>query len=348
MGRFAPDVLRRNHQAGRTVGAMPEDFSSHPHDRLFKSSLGEPATAASFLRVWLPESLSRVADWSRMRREEGSFVGPDLRASESDLLFSLPLGERPAFVYLLLEHLRKRDPRIPLRLLRYMLLVWESFWASNPGVARLPPIVPIIIAHNAEPWNLPEDFRSLVELPEEIAGDLAPFLPDFRFRLIELARTPFEDLQGTPGAVLVLRAMKAETLGRLFGDEVWDEALILQDLSAFERVVLYILSVSRHDIDTTTFERKLSTLRSAQVRQTAMTLAQQLQQEGRQEGRQEGLIASKQDDIIQALEVRFGAVPETISSRVAALTDLEVLGSLLRHAITSVSLEEFGERLLAQ
>ena len=52
------------------------------------------------------------------------------------------------------------------------------------------------------------------------------FVPDFTFRLIELAGLRFEEIAGTPLGIMTLRLLKAERTGDLAGEAVWDEALL--------------------------------------------------------------------------------------------------------------------------
>jgi len=71
---------------------IPDDPIHHPHDKLFKSAFGDPATAAGFLRWEIPSALSASIDWDHLRLEPGNFVDSHYRQSESDLLFSAPSG----------------------------------------------------------------------------------------------------------------------------------------------------------------------------------------------------------------------------------------------------------------
>jgi predicted transposase YdaD len=88
-------------------------------------------------------------------------------------------------------------------------------------------------------------------------------------------------------------------------------------------------------------------------RQEVRSLAEQFRkegrqaghQEGRQEGRQEGLVASKQQDIVEALEIRFGIVPEGLREEIELIGDPAKLTSLLRAAIRSTDIESFAREL---
>ena len=50
--------------------------------------------------------------------------------------------------------------------------------------------------------------------------------PDFVFRLLQLVDLPYEDIHGTQEGILTLRSLKAEPLGELLHELVWDRALI--------------------------------------------------------------------------------------------------------------------------
>ncbi len=162
---------------------------------------------------------------------------------------------------------------------------------------------------------------------------------------------PFEKILGTPMGILTLRALKAEKLQALLDDLVWDESLLIQLPSAsFEMLMRYILD---RDLDKPAFRRRLKTLRNPKLSKNAMSLAEQYRQEGirkgrqqgRQEGHQEGLIFSKQQDILEALEIRFQRVPEGLREEIESITDSKKLTHLHRAAITSADLESFAAEL---
>jgi hypothetical protein len=50
---------------------MAEDALHQPHDKLFKTGFGDPATAAAFLSAQLPTPLTNAIGWERLRRQLG-------------------------------------------------------------------------------------------------------------------------------------------------------------------------------------------------------------------------------------------------------------------------------------
>lgn len=65
-------------------------------------------------------------------------------------------------------------------------------------------------------------------------------------------------------------------------------------------------------------------------------------------GESRGESRKAREDVLEVLEVRFEAVPETIVEAVNQIEDRAVLKSLLRQAITIATLEEFQGLLPSQ
>src|SRR5690349_17799203 len=97
-----------------------------PHDTLFKVLFSNPRRAAEVLRHVLPPGVARRIDWSTLRCEPGSFIDEELRGSHADLLFSAQMDGQTVEIYVLYEHQSSFDEWMPLRLLRYMVRIWEA------------------------------------------------------------------------------------------------------------------------------------------------------------------------------------------------------------------------------
>jgi predicted transposase YdaD len=326
---------------------MPEEPVHHPHDKLFKVGFSDPETAGGLLRGELPAALAQAVDWSRLRLEPGNFIDSQMRTSASDLLFSAPVGEAECLIYILFEHQTREEPMLALRLLRYLVRIWEAWLKRHPHGPRLPAIVPVVLAHDSKAWKLSRQFASLFEIPPGLESELAPFVPDFRFQLIELADMTFESIRGTPAGIMILRTMKAGRSADWFAAPVWDEALwgkLPQEI--FELLMGYIF---RADVDKDRFESKLNSILEVDLRSKAMTIADQLRAEGlhkgRQEGRQEGAQDALAKAVVTALEVRFGQVPGDLVFAVKEIPEVARLEDVLRAALSSASLEDFRHRI---
>ena len=319
--------------------SQPESPLHQPHDKLVKSTFSDPDNARAFLQANLPSHLTRRMDWNSLSLLSGSFIDPEFAATSSDLLFSVKIDGHLAFLYILFEHQNQEDPLIGLRLLTYTIRIWNDYLRNNPGATKRPAILPLVLAQDSKPWKSSTRFADLIDIPEGVGEDIKKHIPDFEFQLVELYHMPFDKILGTPMGILTLRALKAEKLQALLDDPVWDETLLIQLPSAsFEMLMRYILD---RDLDKPAFRRKLKTLQNPKLSKNAMSLAEQF----RQEGRQEGLIFSKQQAILEALEIRFQRAPEGLCEEIEAITDSEKLTRLHRAAITSADLESFAAEL---
>jgi predicted transposase YdaD len=346
---------------------MADEDPYHAHDRLFRVGLSNPAAVAPFLMDRLPAEIVARIDWSTLRLEPGSYVDPDLRMLETDLLFTAKADGRDVGIYVLFEHQSTRDPRLPMRLLRYMVNIWHD-WERVPGNRPpYPHILSTVVAQNGSVWNVDPRLSSLFEFtgPED---PMRRYLPDFFYELIQLAAIPYASIRSTPEGMLVLRILKAERAGELLSDHIWDPELIGRVvLETFRRALRYL--ASRESIDTRAFLHKIHRIVSEPHRTEAMTLAQQLRNEGRQEGRnegrqegrqegrnegrqegrqegeREGAVATGRQAVLEALEIRFGPVPEGLRESIAEIDDPERLRVLHRKAIVSASMEVFAAAL---
>jgi predicted transposase YdaD len=331
---------------------MSDEKIHQPHDKLFKAGFGDPVNAAGLLQWQLPAAISEKIDWDQLRLEPGSFIDSHYRHNESDLLFSAPLAGVDCLIHVLFEHQITEDATLALRLLRYMVRIWELRLKSHPAQShRLPVIIPVVLAQNAEVWRIRSDFASLLDVPNGMDGDLRVFIPDFTFRLIQLAALPFDAIRGTPAGIMIMRTMKAERAAKLLADPVWDESLLVRiPRETFELLIRYILNA---DIDMDAFDGRVKSIQQSETRFTAMTLADQLRedglqkglQKGRQEGRQEGQIVAQQTAVIEALEIRFGQVSQGLSEAIQTIHDESGLRLLLKAAIQSASIEDFSKAL---
>ena len=216
-----------------------------------------------------------------------------------------------------------------------MVRIWESWLKNHPAPAKLPIILPIVLAQNAEVWKLPPQFSALLDIPSDLQNEVSPFVPDFTFQLIQLASLPFGSIRGTPAGIMTLRVMKAERIAKLLDDMVWDEALMMQlSRETLELLIRYML---RADIDKVAFDRKVRSITQRELQTTTMTLADQLREEGLQKG--------LQNAVIEALQIRFEDVPAGLAEAIRGIHDEARLHHLHKAAIQAATLETFTAAL---
>ena len=108
-----------------------------PHDLFARYTFGRPERAEAELRAVLPAQVVSAVDWSSLRLEPGSMVDPELRETESDLLFTARLRTgRSLLLYVLLEHQSSVDRWMALRMLRYVVRQMERWRQEHPEHSR--------------------------------------------------------------------------------------------------------------------------------------------------------------------------------------------------------------------
>lgn len=230
---------------------------------------------------------------AHLQRENTSFLTAQLAEDFADLVFTCPIAGGSALVALLLEH-KSWAPRYPhLQLLSYMLGVWEQ---SEKDGRPLPPIIPIVLYNGQGAWKVREFASCFPDLPDR----LLPFLPEFRFLLLDLAHEPPQTSgerfhnRSVCVALELMRAISPPSevtalMQRLTpADGPPDRDLAFR----FLRVVLrYIFT--RSDVDQ---RDALNLALNPEIRRPTMTLEEQILQRGELRGLERGARAAKIED----------------------------------------------------
>ena len=318
---------------------MSDEITHNPHDKFFKEAFARRDMAVEFFQNYLPEKISTRLNGKTLHLEPGSFTDEALRGSESDLLYTVQIDNHPALLYCLFEHQSSPDAWMQLRLLRYILGIWDQFRKQNPNATRLPPILPIVLYQGGEAWTTDTSLSTLIEIPE----GLAAYQPDFRHLLIDLNDIASDALQGSPGLKTVLLALKSSR-----AHATREQQLLIQFLAAIIRVdpamirtvMLYLYSVD-NSTSINEYIQQAAALKQPELQEEIMTIAETLRKEGRQQGRQEEL----REDIKDVLDERFGECSYAIIEGLSMIEDIPQLRSLLRLAVRIESLAAFQQHM---
>jgi len=328
---------------------MSEDAVHNPHDQLFKEAFGHIETAAVFFQSYLPADLRARLDWNSLQLQPGSYTDEALRGRESDLLYTVQIDRTSALLYCLFEHQSTPDAWMPLRLLRYILGIWEQYRKQNPTARKLPPVLPLVLFQGGAQWTADLSLSGLIDIPD----GLASYQPEFRHLLVDLSHIKTEELQGTLIVRTILLALKASREGlhrelpRLF--QFLAEMMVQQDVgTAMIRTLLRYICMVDNDTDLTEYMRQVEAIQQPKLQEEAMTIAEQLITKGRQEGgHREGRLAELREDIKDVLDERFGECSYTIIEDLTMVVDVTQLRALLRLAVRVQSVAAFQESLRA-
>jgi hypothetical protein len=167
--------------------------------------MASPRAADAFFRERLPPQLvDQLAD-GPPELVDGVFVDAQLRGSAADRLFRLRLRNGSSlFVYCLVEHKSTPEPRVALKLLRCQARIWEQVDRELGERGMLPPVVPMVLYHGAEPWMAPSSFSGLIEP----SGALGVKTLDFEVVVVDLGKIEDARLSRDPALYAGLLELK--------------------------------------------------------------------------------------------------------------------------------------------
>jgi predicted transposase YdaD len=287
---------------------------SGPHDAVFRRIFGTPSNAASQLRAALPPAVVARLDLDQLTPVPGSLVDTTLRWRHADLLFSVPLDGRPAFVYVLIEHQSSTDPLMAFRMLRYVTRIWDRHLTECPTATRLPAVIPLVVHQNKQAWSAPVDVADLVDLDPDLVEAWWEYLPRFRFYLDDLATMDLEALRArplTPAARLVQVLLRIAPGNPRLAEDLrpWVDQMraVLAGPGGQEEFVAllrYIQVVADTDAGGQLHTLIISLGPAAE--EAYMTIAEQLRAEGEVKGEVKGQVKT----LIQQMTIKFGPLPE--------------------------------------
>jgi predicted transposase/invertase (TIGR01784 family) len=289
------------------VPRVRREMSTTRHDALFKAVFGQPEHARGALRAVVPAAMAEALDWSTLALQPGSFVDPGLNPSHTDLLYAAAWRSGAAApAYVLFEHQSSHDRWMPLRLLRYMVRIWEHWLKDHEHAEVLPAIVPVVLYHGDERWSAPQAFDALLDVPEVIRPALTEYVVRFAYVLDHLTEIPDDRLRTrSPTTALVDLCLKHAWRGAPFvailsqsGDLMREARRTHEGREAFRFVVSYICVVNdakHRQALTAVLEREIG----PEAKDIIMTIGEQFIEQGIQQGERRLLL--------HQLRKRFGA-----------------------------------------
>ena len=295
-----------------------------PHDAFFHLLFSDPELADAVIRWLISEGVRSLLSDEPFRPIESAFVDSGLRMSQADAVFWTRRKDG-GIAYALLEHKSFVDQRTPLQLAEYMIGIWRNHERREGPGGKLPLIIPIVIFHGRQPWNVPLSLRDMVDSPAD----------PFEYILLDLYRRPFEDLPPGPRARSGLGLMKY-VFDR---DPPLDRLVeIVRDLNELKREGMDYM-VGHYQLAGEVLERLVREA-DPQLLETLMpTVAEAWKEEGKREGLTQGKAEGKAEALLRLLERRFGAVPEVSRARVLA-APVEDLDAWLDAVISASSLDD--------
>jgi predicted transposase/invertase (TIGR01784 family) len=133
--------------------------------------LANPKVVRDFLKKSLPTSIQSVVDLETLQPQKESFIDDKLRLQIADLLYSVTIGGKPGYIYLLLEHASRPDRLLPFRMLKYMTAVMDNH-LTKTDTSILPVVYPLILYTGRQAFNYSLDLLDLFGEHKLLARDI--------------------------------------------------------------------------------------------------------------------------------------------------------------------------------
>jgi predicted transposase YdaD len=331
--------------------------AAQPHDSLFRFVLGKPMHAAAELRAVLPAPLADRLNLVNMRPVNGSFVDEELTNRHCDVLMQTTLDGREAFVYVVIEHQSSPDPTMPLRMLRYVMRIWDHYLQEHPKAKRLPMIVPLVVYQGSRRWTNSVELSELLDIDPETAHLAAAFLPRFRFLLDDLTKLDKAALRARPVTIpvrLTVRLLRivpthtGDAVAAIDPDDINDLRDMQQRYPDWRELMAALLKYI--EVASKTPPHRLAWLAaqiSPEAEEVYMTTADMLRAEGEVKGRAEGRAAGRAEGraehaagvLVRLLTRKFATVPDEVRARIDTAS-LEQLDTWTERVLDAATLDE--------
>ena len=322
-------------------------MSSH-HDAFFKAAFGRTDVARSELELVLPRELVAALDLDSLEVCPGSFVDDVLRHSHSDLLYTVRTrSKREALVYVLAEHQSSYDPLMALRLLRYIVRVWERWLLDHPNTTTIPIVVPVVLHHGPTGWGAAPELASMLDADPGLVEATRPFVPHFRFMLDDLATLTLDELTARVfpayGRLVQIAFWSARSQARLTSVmPIFRAIAATEDRSERTRTMMsqlyeYLLRAAEPEVDVREVQAILMQIAGPERYEDIMNAAEQLIEQGRTEGIEKGRTETLRSVIETALTARGLTLSELGRARLTGCTDIATLNAWVARAITATS-----------
>jgi len=155
-----------------------------PHDKRYKFLFSHPEFVQELFVGFLPEPVREAVVFETLERVNASFVSEKLKHREGDIIWKVQLkGGEPLYLYLLLEFQSSDDRRMPLRMLQYVLSLYEHLIREKQVSVDqgLPPVLPVVLYNGDKRWQTPTSLEKLIRSP----AFLARWQPKMEYLLLD-------------------------------------------------------------------------------------------------------------------------------------------------------------------
>ena len=239
-----------------------------------------------------------------------------------------------AYLYILFEFQSTIDKAMPLRILNYMLLLYDDLIKQKEISLDepLPPVFPLVLYTGEQAYNVSTKLEELIAMPYK---RLQRYVPTFEHYLVTTRTQPREELKRLTGLDnLIAGLFYFLTAGT--PEEIEDAAETVSGMIDYSTNLgrFYAMWIRKY------FKHKGINIK-IHVKEGGRVMLETAVENIKTEGRCLG----KQEDVLKLFDKKFGDTPETIKNKIKNLFNIKKLEEILL-AILDINSPEEVEKYL--
>ncbi|MBN1649271.1 MAG: Rpn family recombination-promoting nuclease/putative transposase [Spirochaetales bacterium] len=128
---------------------------------------------------------------------------------ESDLIYSVHFGNSPVYIFLLIEFQSTVDKMMPVRFLRYITELYETFHGKTES-GKLPAVFPVLLYSGDPKWTAATEIRSIIE--KTIPDKCIPCFSYYPVLENEISKNSLLEIKNVVSAIFYVENSRPENL----------------------------------------------------------------------------------------------------------------------------------------
>ena len=317
------------------------------YDEAYKYLFSSPRITCQLLQSFVDIPQVRDIRPEDLELVDKSFISPELKRREADLLYKVNKGGRNAYIYILMEFQSSPDKAMPVRMLNYITMFYDYLF-KNGKIEKLPPVLPLLIYNGTRNWDVPFKLEELIE----------PWLPGRyipRFEYYPIIEKDYSDetlfeINNLVSAIMIMENSRNEEVLQENVNRVIKclEKEHREDIRMFNNWYYHMRWVEGAE----NIEIDIQKGEGAMLAEVAQKLNQKILndgisqglEKGMEKGLEQGKLKEKQEVLIKQLDLKFG-LKEEERQRIFALDEIGKLDSALEAIVLEGRKEAILEKL---
>ncbi|MEQ8223011.1 MAG: Rpn family recombination-promoting nuclease/putative transposase, partial [Candidatus Eremiobacterota bacterium] len=194
-------------------------------DRGYKLLFSHPKMVEDLIKSFVKEEFIDKIDYSTLKPVKSSFVSSGFKSRETDVIWTLKIDGKEAYVYILIDFQSTVDKFMALRLMTYTGLFYEYLLKQKKKKKKklpdkLPPVFPVLLYNGTKKWSAPLNINELIDIS---FPSLRKYIPQFCYYKIEetdFTRESLLEIENLVSRLFLIELSKIEELADIIEDTI--------------------------------------------------------------------------------------------------------------------------------